>query len=100
WGFLEKGYERALLRELSRKGIRAATQVLYPVEYKGHGVGEYFADLIVEDEIILELKCVEHLLNEHTAQCLNYLKASDRKLALLINFQRPRVEWKRIVREL
>ena len=56
--------------------------------------------VIVEDEIVSELKCVDHLLNEHTAQCLNYLKASGRKLALLINFQCPKVEWKRIVREL
>ena len=99
-GFLEKVYERALLRELTFQGIRAKAQVSYPVSYKGHCIGEYFADVIVEDEIVLELKCVDRLLNEHTAQCLNYLKASGRKLALLINFQRPKVEWKRIVRKL
>ena len=99
-GFLEKVYERALLKELALQGIRAKTQVSYPVIYKGQCIGEYFADLIVEDEIVLELKCVDHLLNEHTAQCLNYLKASGHKLALLINFQRPKVQLKRIVREL
>ncbi len=98
-GFFEKLYERALLRELTLRGIRAKAQASYPVTYKGHDVGEYFADLIVEDEIVLELKCVDHVLNEHTAQCLNYLKASGYKLALLINFQRPKVQWKRIVRE-
>ena len=99
-GFLEKVYERALLKELALQGIRANTQVSYPVIYKGQCIGEYFADLIVEDEIVLELKCVDHLVNEHTAQCLNHLKASGHKLALLINFQRPKVQLKRIVREL
>ena len=99
-GFLEKVYERALLKEVALQGIRAKTQVSYPVIYKGQCIGEYFADLIVEDKIVLELKCVDHLLNEHTAQCLNYLKASGHKLALLINFQRPKVQLKRIVREL
>ena len=78
-GSLEKVYERALLTELALQGIRAKTQVSYPVIYKGQCIGEYFADLIVEDEIVLELKCVDHLLNEHTAQCLNYLKASGHK---------------------
>jgi GxxExxY protein len=99
-GFLEKLYERALSRELTLQGIRVKTQSSYPVNYKGRCIGEYFADLIVEDEIVLELKCVDHLSKEHTAQCLNYLKASGHNLALLINFQRPKVEWKRIVREL
>src|SRR5882724_2208056 len=88
------------LKELALQGIRAKTQVSYPVIYKGQCIGEYFADVIVEDEIVLELKCVDHLLNEHTAQCLNYLKASGHKLSLLINFQRPKVQLKRIVREL
>ena len=92
--------KRALLKELALQGIRAKTHVSYPVIYKGQCIGEYFADLIVEDEIVLELKCVDHLLNEHTAQCLNYLKASGHKLALLINFQRPKVQLKRILREL
>src|SRR6478609_2317177 len=90
-GFLEKVYERALLRELTLQGIRTKTKSSYQVNYKGLCIGEYFADLIVEEEIVLELKCADHLLNEHTAQCLNYLKASGHKLALLINFQRPKV---------
>lgn len=65
--------------------------------YKGDCVGAYFADLVVEDELVIELKCVERLGNEHTAQCLNYLRASGRTLCLLVNFQRPKVEWMRIV---
>jgi len=60
-------------------------------------VGEYFADILVEDVLVSELKCAERLSNEHTAQCLNYLRASGRNLYLLINFQKPKVEWKRIV---
>src|SRR5919201_5927600 len=70
-GFLEKVYERALLKELSLRGIRATAQVSFTVTYKGHSVGEYFADLLVEDALVIELKCVERLANEHTAQCLN-----------------------------
>lgn len=65
--------------------------------YKGKCVGEYFADVLVEDELVVELKCVDRLGNEHTAQCLNYLRASGRNICLLINFQRPKLEWKRIM---
>jgi GxxExxY protein len=96
-GFLEKVYQRALLHELRLRGIRAAAQVSFLVTYKGHNVGEYFADILVEDVLVIELKCAERLSNEHTAQCLNYLRASGRTLCLLVNFQKPRVEWKRIV---
>jgi hypothetical protein len=58
---------------------------------KGDSVGEYFADILVEDEIVIELKCVERLVGEHMAQCLNYLRASGREICLLVNFQRPKV---------
>jgi GxxExxY protein len=94
---LEKVYERALLRELSLRGIRATPQASFKIAYKGHAVGEYFADILVEDSLVIELKCVERLTNEHTAQCLNYLKASHRPVCLLINFQKATVDWKRIV---
>jgi len=95
-GFLEKVYQRALLRELSLRGIRATAEASFAVTYKGHSVGEYFADLLVED-LLVELKCAERLANEHTAQCLNYLRASGLTLCLLVNFQKPKVEWRRIV---
>ena len=91
-GFLEKVYERALLIELRLRGIRATSQVSFEVTYKGQPAGEYFADILVEDVLVIELKCVECL----GAQCLNYLRASGRTLCLLINFQKPKVEWKRI----
>ena len=97
-GFLEKVYQRALLVELRLRGVRAAGEVPFPVLYKGQVVGEYFADIIAENAVAVELKCVERLANEHTAQCLNYLRASGLTLCLLVNFQKPKVEWKRVVR--
>ena len=81
--FLEKVYERALLMELGLRGIRATAQVPFAVTYKGHLVGEYFADILVEDVVVVELKCVERLANEHFAQCLNYLQASGKTSCLL-----------------
>jgi GxxExxY protein len=96
-GFLEKVYERALLKELGLQGMRATSQKSFPVIYKGQCVGEYFADILIEDVLVVELKCVERLANEHMAQCLNYLRASRLPICLLVNFQRPKVEWKRIV---
>src|SRR5450759_548287 len=96
-GFLEKVYQRALLRELGLRGIRATAEASFTVTYKSHSVGEYFADLLVEDVLVVELKCVERLSSEHTAHCLNYLRASGRTVCLLVNFQKPKVEWKRIV---
>jgi GxxExxY protein len=96
-GFLERVYERALIRELALRGVNAKAQVPFRVCYKGQYVGEYLADLVVEEKLILELKCVEHFANEHLAQCINYLKISGLQVALLINFQRPKVEWKRVL---
>jgi GxxExxY protein len=96
-GFMEKVYERALVRELALRGLRARAQTSFSVCYKGQYVGEYFADLVVEEKVIVELKCVDRFANEHLAQCINYLKASGLRVALLINFQRPSVEWKRII---
>jgi GxxExxY protein len=96
-GFLEKVYQRALLIELRQRGIRSTAEASFAVTYKGQPVGEYFADLLVEDVLVIELKRAERFSNEHTAQCLNYLRASGRCLCLLVNFQKPKVEWKRIV---
>jgi GxxExxY protein len=96
-GFLEKLYERALVKELTLRGLKVERQVQCPVAYKGEPIGDYFADLVVEGKIIVELKCVDRLGNDHMAQCINYLKATGITIALLINFQRPKVEWKRVV---
>lgn len=96
-GFLEKVYERALLLELRLQGLKAVSQASFSVVYKGQCVGEYCCDILVEDSIVLELKCVERFTNEHLAQCLNYLRASGMGLCLLVNFQRSTVEWRRVV---
>ena len=81
-GFLEKVYEKALLRELALRGLHSKSQMAFPVTYKNEFVSEYIADLVVEDRIIVELKCVESFSSAHMAQCINYLKASGLHLAL------------------
>ena len=96
-GFLEKVYERALVHELALRGVSAKAQVSFPISCKGKYLGEYVADLVVGEKVIVELKCVERFANEHLAQCINYLKVSRLSVALLINFQKPKVEWKRVL---
>jgi GxxExxY protein len=96
-GFGEKVYVRALLYELRSRGLSVKPQASFKVSYKSRPVGEYFADLLVEDQVVVELKCVENLAPEHMAQCINYLKAAKLKIALLLNFQRSKLGWKRIV---
>ena len=96
-GFLEKVYEKALLIELRGRGLRAENQVPIEVKYKGTNVGEYIADLLVEDKVIVELKTVEKLTKLHEAQLLNYLKATGIKVGLLVNFQNEKAEIKRMV---
>ena len=96
-GFLEKVYERALVIELENIGFRCNSQLSVPVTYKSRIVGEYFADIIVENKIILELKAQENIRPEHTAQLINYLKATGMKIGLLINFTHPKAEIKRFV---
>ena len=95
-GFLEKVYEKALAIELVDSGLSIETQEPIKVYYSGNVVGEYFADIVVEDEIILELKAVKKIENIHFAQCQNYLKATGKKLGLLINFGGERIQVKRV----
>jgi GxxExxY protein len=96
-GFLEKVYENALAVELSRRGLKAEQQHAVQVHYGGVVVGDFVADLLVENEVMVELKAVKSLDEIHVAQCLNYLKATGLKVCLLFNFGQPRVEVKRIV---
>lgn len=96
-GFLEKVYENALLIELKERGLKAEKQVSIKVNYKEKIVGEYFADIVVENQIIIELKAVESLQKIHEAQLLNYLKATEYKIGLLVNFTHPKAEIKRFV---
>jgi len=86
WGFLEKVYHNALLHELAKRGLRVETKKKYDVYYDSVLVGEYFADIVVEEAVILELKSVEQLATSHEAQLLNYLKASGVEVGLLLNF--------------
>jgi len=96
-GFLEKVYEHALMVELRNRGLVAENQVPVNVRYKGKLVGEYFADIIVENQVILEIKSIESLQKIHEAQLLNYLKATGHKIGLLVNFTHPKAEIKRFV---
>ena len=96
-GFLEKVYENALLIELLERGFKALNQFPIQVRYKGQNIGEYYADLVVENQIILELKAVDKLQKIHEAQLLNYLKATGFKIGLLVNFRHPKAEIKRFI---
>ncbi len=96
-GFLEKVYENALMTELKQRGIKAECQVPVNVHYKGKIVGEYIADLLVEGQVLIELKTVERLERIHEAQLLNYLKATGLKIGLLVNFRNKKAEIKRMV---
>ncbi len=96
-GFLEKVYENALAHELRKRGLRIEQQKLMPVYYDQVVVGEYFADLLVEGSVIVELKTTRHIEDIHQAQCINYLKATGLTICLLINFGPPKVQIKRIV---
>ena len=98
--FLEKVYEKALLIELNIRGINAASQVPLKVSYKENIVGDYVADILVENQVILELKTVDEIQRIHEAQLINYLKATGLKIGLIVNFKRPRAEIKRLVYEL
>ena len=96
-GFLEKVYEKALLAELELQGLRAEAQVPVSVQYKNVRVGEYFADIVVEGRVILELKAQQNLPQASRAQLLNYLKATGLHLGMLINFAFPKANIKRVV---
>jgi GxxExxY protein len=99
-GFLEKVYENALVFELEKRGVKAESQVPIKVFYKRKVVGEYVADLLVEDKVIVELKTVEALDKIHEAQLLNYLKATGVRVGMLVNFKHPKAEIKRMVLDL
>ena len=97
-GFSEIVYKDALQFEFEEEFILFEREKPYPVFYKGNLLDRnYFADFVVYDKIILEVKCVKALSEEHVSQCINYLKVSKSKLALLVNFARGKLEYQRIV---
>lgn len=97
-GFLEKVYETALVYELRKKGLKAEVQKEIRILYDGVDLGlSYFADILVEDSVIIELKAVEALDKIHKAQVINYLKATGLEFGVLVNFGTPRAEIERLV---
>jgi GxxExxY protein len=96
YGFLEKVYENAMMIEFEKEGITAASQSPIRVLYENQVIGEYFADILVDDKVIVEIKASKNLALEHEAQLLNYLKATDIEVGLLLNFG-PKPEMKRKV---
>lgn len=98
-GFLEKVYENALSIELIKLNLEVSQQAPIIVKYDGVNIGDYYADIMVNQSVLLELKAVKQLSEIHVAQCLNYLKATSFKVCLLINFGNPKVEIKRVVNQ-
>ena len=96
-GFLEKVYENALMILFRRENILARQQVPADVYFRGKVVGQYFADIMVDNKVILELKTVDVIANIHKAQVLNYLRATGLRLGLILNFGKPRFEYQRLV---
>ncbi|WP_295100222.1 GxxExxY protein [uncultured Candidatus Kuenenia sp.] len=97
YGFLEKVYENALMVLFRREGIQAKQQAPITVYFEDEVVGDYYADILVEDKIMLELKSSEGIIDAHRAQTLNYLKATKLRLAIILNFGKEKLEYERIV---
>ena len=94
-GFLESVYEKALLVALKQKGLDAVSQVPLLVKFRDVVVGEFYADIFVENKILIELKAVNNLSTEHYAQLINYLKATGIEVGLIINFGNLKLEYRR-----
>ncbi len=94
-GFLESVYLKALIIALKDKGMKVTSQVPLNVNFRGKSVGDFYADILVEDLVILELKAIKKLAAEHSAQLINYLKATGIEVGLLVNFGNPKLEYKR-----
>jgi GxxExxY protein len=99
-GFLESVHEKALLLALRQRGLTVESQKPLNVFFRGVCVGDFYADLVVDGKVIVELKAVKTLLPEHQAQIINYLKATGIEVGLLINFGNPRFEFRRFTRTL
>ena len=100
FGFLESVYEKCLLIELRKIGLRAESQKPIIVKYENEVVGEFKADILVEDTVILELKSVRKITQSHEVQLVNYLVATEKPVGLILNFSEQKVEVKRKVKDL
>lgn len=92
-GFLESVYEKALVVALSQKGLEVTAQTALKVKFRNVIVGDFYADLIVNGKVLIELKTVNRILSEHKAQAINYLNATGIEVGLLVNFANPKLEY-------
>jgi len=95
-GFLERVYKNALFLAMRQEGLYVEVEKLFEVKFRGKVVGRYSADFLIENTVIVELKCCEHLLREHQAQVINYLTVAQVPVGLLVNFGRRKLEYKRL----
>ena len=96
-GFLEKVYENSLVLELTGAGLEVEQQKPVHVHYAGRIVGDYIPDILVEREVVVEIKAIPGIETNHRQQCINYLRATGLRICLLVNFGRPRLEVRRFV---
>ena len=96
-GFLESIYEKALIEELSSRGMKVETKKFIDLIYKNKRIGTHRLDLVIEDKVVVDLKAVESFSIHHKAQLTSYLKASGYKLGILVNFSKAKVEYRRVV---
>lgn len=96
-GFLESVYEKALIEELSNRGMKVEIQKFIDLKYKNKKIGVHRLDLVVDDKVVIELKAVERFSVHHKAQLTSYLKASGYKLGILVNFSKNKVEYLRVL---
>ena len=97
-GFLERVYENALIVAMQEEGLVIDQQKQLDVYFRGHNVGMYVADIVVEEKVILEIKAIENISKQHYAQLINYLKASGMEVGYLINFGRIPLQFKRLAK--
>lgn len=96
-GFLEKVYENAMMIAFKRQNMKASQQTPIKVKFQGEIVGDYYADICVDDKIIVELKSVDKITDAHRAQALHYLKATGVELAIILNFGKKKLDYERLV---
>ena len=99
-GFLESVYEKCMLIELAETGLNVETQKPLKVLYKGRVVGDFVADMVVDDTVIVELKSVSKIIKAHEIQLVNYLVTTNKPVGLILNFAKDKVEVKRKVKDL
>lgn len=96
-GLHEKPYERAMIVELRHRRHTIHQQRCFQIEYKGHHVGEFIPDLIVDDSVIVDTKTIDRITSMERGQMLNYLRISGLRVGLIINFHKPKLEWQRVI---